>query len=100
LRFDTSKFGDEQNNLKDYVDRMMERQNDISYITGESIAVGSSFLFLGYMLKAGSLRYLTWWTPVDEYAAQQLKEFDGKKLKSTAKEGFDLEDEDEKTKAS
>merc|ERR1712203_52668 len=36
--------------------------------------------------------------PVDEYCVQQLKEFDGKKLKSTTKEGLDVEDEDEKKK--
>merc|ERR1712037_489942 len=36
--------------------------------------------------------------PVDEYAVQQLKEFDGKKLKSTTKEGLDIDDEDEKKK--
>ena len=29
---------------------------------------------------------------------QQLKEFDGKKLKSTTKEGLDIEDVDEKKK--
>merc|ERR1712165_411517 len=34
----------------------------------------------------------------DEYAVQQLKEFDGKKLKSTTKEGLDIDDEDEKKK--
>ena len=32
------------------------------------------------------------------YATQQLKEFDGKKLKSTTKEGLDIDDEDEKKK--
>merc|ERR1712048_327109 len=36
--------------------------------------------------------------PIDEYGVQQLKEFDGKKLKSTTKEGLDLDDEDEKKK--
>merc|ERR1712037_619676 len=36
--------------------------------------------------------------PIDEYAVQQLKEFDGKKLKSTTKEGLDMEDDDEKKK--
>eukprot|EP00972_Heterocapsa_arctica_P058302 8602350-Heterocapsa_arctica.AAC.1 len=36
--------------------------------------------------------------PVDEYAVQQLKEFDWKKLKSTTKEGLDIEDKDEKKK--
>ena len=37
--------------------------------------------------------------PIDEYATQQLKEFDGKKLKSTTKEGLDIDDEDEKKKS-
>merc|ERR1719203_1517598 len=35
---------------------------------------------------------------VDEYAAQQLKEFGGKKWKSTTKEGFDIDVEDENKK--
>merc|ERR1712062_381596 len=38
LRFHTSKSGDELIGLKEYVDRMKEGQNDIYYITGESIA--------------------------------------------------------------
>ena len=36
--------------------------------------------------------------PVYEDAVQQLKEFNGKKLKSTTKEGLDIEDDDEKKK--
>merc|ERR1711959_765834 len=36
--------------------------------------------------------------PIDEYGVQQLEEFDGKKLKSTTKEGLDIDDEDEKKK--
>lgn len=35
--------------------------------------------------------------PIDEYVIQQLKEYDGKKLKNCTKEGLDLEQsEDEK----
>merc|ERR1712118_115811 len=36
--------------------------------------------------------------PIDEYCVQQLKEFDGKKLKSVTKEGLDLDTEEEKKK--
>merc|ERR1712079_207333 len=97
LRFQTSKSGDEQISLKEYVDRMKEGQNDIYYITGESIAAVSSSPFLETLRKKG-LEVLYMVDPIDEYAVQQLKEFDGKKLKSTTKEGLDLEDEDEKKK--
>ena len=37
LRYHTSKSGDEQISLKEYVDRMKEGQNDIFYITGRCI---------------------------------------------------------------
>merc|ERR1711972_703416 len=97
LRFHTSKSGDEQISLKEYVDRMKEGQNDIYYITGESIAVVSSSPFLENLRKKG-LEVLYMVDPVDEYAVQQLKEFDGKKLKSTTKEGLEIDDEDEKKK--
>ncbi|CAE8712188.1 unnamed protein product, partial [Polarella glacialis] len=97
LRFSTSKSGDELISLKEYVDRMKEGQNDIYYITGESIAQVSSSPFLENLRKKG-LEVLYMVDPVDEYCVQQLKEFDGKKLKSTTKEGLDIEDEDEKKK--
>jgi len=38
LRFHTSKSGEDQISLKDYVARMKEGQKDIFYITGESRA--------------------------------------------------------------
>merc|ERR1711937_265008 len=97
MRYHTSKSGDEQISLKEYVDRMKEGQNDIYYSTGESIAAVSSSPFLETLRKKGlEVIYMT--DPIDEYTVQQLKEFDGKKLKSTTKEGLDIEDEDEKKK--
>merc|ERR1711950_68776 len=97
MRYHTSKSGDEQISFKEYVDRMKEGQNDIYYITGESITAVSSSPFLENLRKKG-LEVLYMVDPVDEYAVQQLKEFDGKKLKSSTKEGLDIEDEDEKKK--
>jgi len=97
LRYSTSKSGDEQISLKEYVDRMKEGQNDLYYITGESIAAVSSSPFLETLRKKG-LEVLYMVDPIDEYGVQQLKEFDGKKLKSVTKEGLDIDDEDEKKK--
>ena len=37
--------------------------------------------------------------PIDEYAVQQLKEYDGKKLVSVTKEGLTLEDSEDEKKA-
>merc|ERR1711929_6672 len=97
LRYQTSKSGDEMISLKEYCDRMKEGQNDIYYITGESVAQVSSSPFIETLRKKG-LEVLYMVDPVDEYCVQQLKEFDGKKLKSTTKEGLDIADEDEKKK--
>jgi molecular chaperone HtpG len=97
LRYQTSKSGDESISFKEYVDRMKEGQNDIYYITGESVAAVSSSPFLEALRKKG-LEVLYMCDPIDEYAVQQLKEFDGKKLKSVTKEGLDIDDDDEKKK--
>ena len=93
----TSKSGDEQISLKEYVDRMKGGQNVIYYITVESIAVVSSSRFLEILEKKG-LEVPPIADPVDKHAVQKRKEFDGKKLKSTTKEGLDMGDEDEKKK--
>merc|ERR1719473_2589616 len=97
LRYQTSKSGDETISLKEYCDRMKEGQNDIFYITGESIQQVSSSPFLESLRKKGyEVLYMV--DPIDEYCVQQLKEYDGKKLKSVTKEGLDLDSEDEKKK--
>ena len=94
LRYQTSKSGDESISFKEYVDRMKEGQNDIYYITGKSVAAVSSSPFLEALRKKG-LEVLYMCDPIDEYATQHLKEFDGKKLKSTTKEGLDIDSDDE-----
>ena len=62
LRFNTSKFGDEQNSFKEYVYRMTEEQNDVYYIIGESIAMVSSSSFFEICARR-VMRYPTWLTP-------------------------------------
>merc|ERR1711964_364451 len=97
LRYQTSKSGDESISLKEYCDRMKEGQNDIYYVTGESVQQVSSSPFIEALRKKGfEILYMV--DPIDEYCVQQLKEYDGKKLKSVAKEGLDLDSEDEKKK--
>jgi len=95
LRYQSTKSGDDSVSLKEYCDRMKEGQNDIFYITGESIAAVSSSPFIETLRKKGyEVLYMI--DPIDEYSVQQLKEYDGKKLKSVTKEGLELNDEEEK----
>ena len=86
LRSNTSMSGDAQINFKEYVDRRKEGQNDNHRITGESIAVVFPSSFREHLRKKGH-EVLRVADPVDEFAVQQPKEFDGKKLKPTTKEG-------------
>merc|ERR1712038_2069214 len=95
MRYPTSKSGDQIISLKEYVDRMKENQSDIYYITGESVASVDASPFCEALKKRG-LEVLYMCDPIDEYCVQQLKEYEGKKLKSVTKEGLDLEDEEEK----
>ena len=98
LRFHTSKTGEDLISFKEYVARMKEGQKDIFYITGESRASVANSPFLEALRKRG-LEVLYLVDPIDEYMVQQLKDYDGKKLKSCTKEGLDLEEtEDEKKK--
>merc|ERR1719230_935366 len=95
MRYQTSKSGDEVVSLREYVDRMKEGQEVIYYITGESVDQVSASPFIETLKKKG-IEVLYMVDPIDEYCVQQLKEYDGKTLKSVTKEGLEIQDEDEK----
>jgi len=98
LRFSTSKSGEDQISLREYIDRMKEGQKNIYYIAGESVAAVANSPFLETLKKKGfEVLYMV--DPIDEYVVQQLREFDGKKMMCCTKEGLTLEETEEEKKA-
>ena len=96
LRYHSTRSGETMTSLDDYISRMPAEQTDIYYVTGETKKHVENSPFLEKLKKRG-LECLFMVDPIDEYAVQQLKEYEGKKLICATKEGLKLpESEDEK----
>jgi len=97
LRFSSTKSGEDQTSLKDYITRMKPEQKSIYYITGESKTAVLNSPFIEKLQQKG-LEVLLMTDPIDEYSMQQLKDFDGKKFVSITKEGLEIEESEEEKK--
>jgi len=97
LRYATSKSGDKEISLEDYVANMKEDQKNIYYISGEdkeSLLKSPSVEKL--LSKDIEIIFMT--DSVDEYTVQHLTEYEGKRLINASREGLKLEEGDKEKK--
>jgi len=91
LRYQSTK-SEDPTSLEDYCKRMVDDQKGIYYITGQSMKTVQNSPFIE-MLKKCDIECLFMTEAIDEYVVQQLREFEGKKLISVTKDGFELDDD-------
>merc|ERR1719149_608846 len=93
LRYATSKSGEKEISLEDYVSNMKDEQKNIYYISGEdkeSLLKSPSVEKL--LSKDIEIIFMT--DSVDEYTVQHLTEYEGKRLINASREGLKLEEGD------
>jgi molecular chaperone HtpG len=98
LLFPSSNDAATLTSLADYVERMKEGQEDIYYLTGESVdIIAGSPQLEAFKAKGIEVLYLA--DPIDEFVVESLTEFEDHKLKSVGKGTVDLGTDEEKAAA-
>lgn len=93
LRFKSYNNKDKMISLETYIDNMKDNQQNIYFITGESIKQIENAPFLEKLTSNGyDVLYMT--DAIDEYMIQSLKEFDGKKMVNITKNNTKFDDLD------
>ncbi len=89
LRFSSTESDEQTVTLAQYIERMKEGQEDIYYITAETLAAAKNSPHLEIFRKKG-IEVLLMHDRIDEWLVGHLDTFDGKALKSIAKGELDL----------
>lgn len=97
MRYKTTKSGDNYVTLDEYIENMKEDQNEIYYLTGESLTALMNSPLLE-ALKAKDYEVLLMVDPIDEWVTQSLPEYKEKKLKSAEKGDLDVDKVDDEKK--
>merc|ERR1719408_497861 len=97
LRYSTSKSGDKEISLEEYVANMKEDQKNIYYITGDDKASLLKSPSVEKLL-AKDIEVIFMTDSVDEYTVQHLTEYEGKRLINASREGLKLEEGDKEKK--
>jgi molecular chaperone HtpG len=90
ILFPSSYSGGKLTTLREYVDRMPEGQTELYFASGKDIDSIQRMPQLE-AFRAREIEILYFVDKIDEFLTQNLDDYDGKKLKSITREGFDLD---------
>jgi len=97
VRFWSSKSGDNQTTLDEYIARMKPGQKEIYFVTGEGKKAAEIAPAMEKMRqKDYEVLYMV--DPLDEICSQSIVDFDGRKLVDINKAGLDLDKTDDEKK--
>lgn len=93
IRFKSSKDdGEKWHSLEGYVENMKEWQDEIYFVAGSGMDTVKKSSFLE-TFKEKDVEVLFFTDPIDEYLAQTVQKFDGKRLRDISGENIKLKDE-------